>query len=103
MQRLKNKVAVIYGSGGVGSTVAAQFVKEGAWVFLASRTPSRLEAVVKEIAWNGGAIESKIVDALDESQVEEHLAEVAGKAGKIDISFNAIGLPQTKHQGTALT
>lgn len=103
MQRLKDKVAVIYGAGGVGSTVALEFAKQGARVFLAGRTALKLETVAKEVKWNGGIIETKIVDALDQEQVEQHLAEVADKAGKIDISFNAVGLPQTNHQGTALT
>jgi len=103
MNRLKNKVAVIYGNGGVGIAVAKEFAKEGAHVYLAGRTSSKLEAIAKEILGDGGFIETKIVDALNEAQVEEHLREVAEKAGSIDISFNAIGLPQTGHQGTAFT
>lgn len=38
MDRLKNKVAVIYGDGGVGSTVAKEFANEGAYFYLAGRT-----------------------------------------------------------------
>jgi len=97
MQRLKDKVAVIYGDGGVGSTVAREFVKEGARVYLAGRNSSKLEA----IAANG--IETKMADVLNETEVEEHLNEIIAKTGRIDISFNAIGLPQTGHQGTAFT
>jgi NAD(P)-dependent dehydrogenase (short-subunit alcohol dehydrogenase family) len=103
MNRLKNKVAVIYGDGGVASAVAKEFAKEGAHVFLAGRTSSKLEAIAKEISGNGGVIETEMLDALNEEQVEEHLNEVENKTGKIDISFNAIGLPQTGHQGTAFT
>jgi NAD(P)-dependent dehydrogenase (short-subunit alcohol dehydrogenase family) len=103
MGRLINKVAVIYGNGGVGSTVAKEFAKEGAHVYLAGRTSSKLEAIAKEISDNGGVVETKIIDALNEAQVEEHLSDVERKAGKIDISFNAIGLPQTGHQGTAFS
>ena len=103
MNRLKNKVAVIYGSGGVGSAVAKEFAKEGAHVYLAGRTSSKLEAIANEMAAEGGIIETEKVDALIEAQVEKHLNEVEQKAGKIDISFNAIGLPQTGRQGTAFT
>lgn len=103
MNRLKNKVAVIYGDGGVGSTVAKEFAKEGAYIFLAGRTLSKLEAIANEISAQGGIIETKTVNTLDETQVEEHLDEVIHKAGKVDISFNATGLPQTGHQGTAIT
>jgi 3-oxoacyl-[acyl-carrier protein] reductase len=45
MGRLINKVAVIYGNGCVGSTVAKEFAKEGAHVYLAGRTSSKLEAI----------------------------------------------------------
>jgi hypothetical protein len=46
MDRLKNKVAVIYENGGAGSTVA----KEGAHVYLAGRTSSKLEVIAKEVS-----------------------------------------------------
>jgi NAD(P)-dependent dehydrogenase (short-subunit alcohol dehydrogenase family) len=103
MDRLKNKVAVIYGDGGVGGTVAKAFAREGAHVYLAGRTLSKLATIATSISTAGGVIETKIVDALHEAQVEQHLDEVVNKAGKIDISFNAIGLPQTGRQGTAFT
>ncbi len=51
----------------------------------------------------GAAIETAQLDALDEQAVEKHMNEVIKKAGKIDISFNAIGIPQKGIQGIALT
>jgi NAD(P)-dependent dehydrogenase (short-subunit alcohol dehydrogenase family) len=103
MTRLKNKIAVIYGDGGVGGAVARAFAKEGAHVYLTGRTLSKLAVIAKEISADGGSIETAQLDALEEEKVEEHLREVMNKAGKIDISFNAVGLPQTGHQGTAFT
>ena len=48
---LGNKNAVIYGAGGhIGSTFARAFAREGAKVFLAGRTLSKLEALAEEIA-----------------------------------------------------
>ena len=91
---LKNKVAVIYGAGGaVGSAVAVAFAKEGARVFLSGRTLSKVEAVAREIVSDGGVAEANEVDALDEASIEKHLDGVVSKAGGIDISFNAIGVP----------
>ncbi len=52
---------------------------------------------------DGGAIETAKLDAHDERAVEEHMSEVIKKAGKIDISFNAIGIPQKGIQGIPLT
>ncbi|MEO6548653.1 MAG: SDR family oxidoreductase [Ferruginibacter sp.] len=103
MKRLENKVAVIYGNGTVGITVAKAFAKEGANVFLTGRNLSRLAAAAEEIKPNEGAIHTAIVDASNEEEVEAHLKKIVEECGKVDISFNAIGLPQTGHQGIALT
>ncbi len=90
---LKNKNAVIYGAGGsIGGAVARAFAREGATVFLAGRTPASLKAVAKDISAMGGRAETAIVDALDEKAVNKHLTGIIKKAGRIDISFNVIGL-----------
>lgn len=93
---LENKNAIIYGGGGVvGGTVARAFAREGARVFLAGRTLSKLDAVAQEIATAGGVAETAQVDALDKSSVDAHADAVAAKAGGIDVSFNAIGEDQS--------
>jgi NAD(P)-dependent dehydrogenase (short-subunit alcohol dehydrogenase family) len=89
---LENKIAVIYGGGGsVGGAVARAVAREGAKVFLAGRTAATLERVAGEISAAGGAVETAQVDALDEEAVDRHADAVAEKAGRIDVSFNAIG------------
>jgi 3-oxoacyl-[acyl-carrier protein] reductase len=88
---LEDKNAVIYGGGGaIGSAVARAFVREGATVFLAGRTPAKLEAVAEEIRSAGGSAETAQVDALDERAVDQHADAVAAEAGSIDVSFNVI-------------
>jgi NAD(P)-dependent dehydrogenase (short-subunit alcohol dehydrogenase family) len=78
---LTNKIAVIYGAaGGIGGAVAGAFAREGATLFLAGRE----------------------VDALDERAIDRHLQSVIDKAGRIDISFNAIGIPDAKLLGVPL-
>jgi NAD(P)-dependent dehydrogenase (short-subunit alcohol dehydrogenase family) len=100
---LENKTALIYGAGGaIGGAVARRFAREGAKVFLAGRTLASVEAVAKEIAAEGGFAEAAQVDAVDETSVERHVAAVAEGAGRIDISFNAIGVPQAGLQGKPL-
>jgi 3-oxoacyl-[acyl-carrier protein] reductase len=89
---LERKVAVIYGAGGsIGGAVARAFVREGASVFLAGRTRAKLDAVAGEIRADGSMVDTASVDALDERAVDEFVDAVAGRAGSIDISFNAIG------------
>ena len=100
---LQNKSAVIYGAGGaVGGAIARAFAREGAKVFLAGRRLAPVEEVAREISDAGGTASAALVDALDEQAIERHLRTVAEKTDGIDISVNAIGLPQQKLQGISL-
>jgi NAD(P)-dependent dehydrogenase (short-subunit alcohol dehydrogenase family) len=101
---LSNKVVVLYGANGaVGRAVAGAFAKEGARVFATGRRLEPVEQLVNAIAADGGVAEGAQVDALDEAAVEQHLESVIRKAGRIDVSFNAIGIPQPGIQGIPLT
>jgi NAD(P)-dependent dehydrogenase (short-subunit alcohol dehydrogenase family) len=100
---LKDKVAVIYGAGGgIGGAVARAFAGEGAKLFLTGRLREPVEAVAKDIVSAGGSAEAAEVDALDEQAVDKHLQSVIDQAGRVDISFNAIGIPNTKIVGVPL-
>jgi NAD(P)-dependent dehydrogenase (short-subunit alcohol dehydrogenase family) len=101
--RLKDKIAVVYGAGGaIGGAVARAFAREGAKLFLTGRRLAPLEAVANEIVATGGIAETAQVDALDERAVDRHLQSVVDKARGVDVSFNAIGIPNTKLQGVPL-
>ena len=100
---LKDKVAVIYGAGGaIGAAVARAFAGEGAKLFLTGRGRAPVEAVASDIVSAGGSAVAAEVDALDEQAIDEHLATVVAKAGRIDISFNAVGIRYTKLLGVPL-
>jgi NAD(P)-dependent dehydrogenase (short-subunit alcohol dehydrogenase family) len=100
---LKNKVAVIYGAGGaIGGAVARAFAREGARLFLTGRTKPPVDAVANDIAATGITAEVAEVDALDEQAIDDHLRSVVDKAGRADISFNAIGLPDRTIVGVPL-
>lgn len=101
---LRDKIAVIYGAGGgIGSAVARAFAAEGAEVFLTGRHLASVEVVAKEITAAGASAEAAEVDALDEQAVDRHLQSVIDKAGRIDISFNAVGIPDANILGVPLT
>jgi NAD(P)-dependent dehydrogenase (short-subunit alcohol dehydrogenase family) len=101
---LKDKVAAIYGAGGaVGGAVARAFASEGAQVFLTGRHLAPVEIVAKDIVAAGGSAEAAEVDALDEQAVDDHLQSVIDKAGRVDISFHAVGIPNAKILGVPLT
>jgi NAD(P)-dependent dehydrogenase (short-subunit alcohol dehydrogenase family) len=95
---------VIYGAGGaIGGAVARAFASEGARLFLTGRRLPAVEAVAKDIASAGGSAEAAEVDALDEQALAMHLQSVIDKAGRVDISFNAIGIPNRTILGVPLT
>jgi NAD(P)-dependent dehydrogenase (short-subunit alcohol dehydrogenase family) len=100
---LKDKVAVIYGAGGaIGSAVARVFASEGVHLFLTGRHLAPVEVVAKDVVSAGGSAEAAEVDALDEQAVDKHLQSVIDKAGRVDISFNAVGIPNTRILGVPL-
>ena len=99
---LHDKVAVIYGAGGaIGSAVARAFAREGARVFLSGRNVASVRAVADEIKAADGKADAATVDALNEDAVEQHVARVIEKAGRIDVVFNAVGFSVV--QGVPLT
>ncbi|MFI0487631.1 SDR family NAD(P)-dependent oxidoreductase [Actinomadura sp. 9N215] len=88
---LENKTAVIYGAGGmIGGSVARDFARNGARVFLAGRTLEPLKKVADDITAAGGRADVAVVDALDEKAVDDHADEMAAETGGIDVSFNLI-------------
>src|SRR5215510_357790 len=100
---LNNKVAVIYGAGGgIGGAVARAFAREGAKLFLTGRHRAAVEAVAQDIGSAGGCAEAAEVDALDAKAIDKHLHSVIGKAGRVDISFNAVGFPDAQMKGVPL-
>jgi NAD(P)-dependent dehydrogenase (short-subunit alcohol dehydrogenase family) len=100
---LNNKAAVVYGAGGaIGGAVARAFAREGARLFLTGRGLAPVKAVAKDIVSAGGSAEAAEVDALDEQAVDAHLQSVIDKAGRVDISFNAIGIPDREVVGVPL-
>ena len=100
---LKDKVAVIYGAGGaVGGAVARAFASEGASVFLTGRDRASVDAVAQDIVAAGGSAEAAAVDALDEQAVDRHLQSVIDEARRVDISFDAVGIPATGLLGVPL-
>jgi NAD(P)-dependent dehydrogenase (short-subunit alcohol dehydrogenase family) len=101
---VEDKVAVIYGAGGaIGGAVAGALAREGATVFLTGRLRAPVEALARDIVAAGGSAEAAEVDALDEQAIDGHLQAVIEQAGRVDISFNAVGVPDATVVGVPLT
>ncbi len=90
---LQNKNAVIYGAGGsLGGEVSKALASAGARVFLTGHNIASVQKVAREIQKAGGSAEADQVDALDQKAIDSHLEKVVRQSGKIDISFNAVGV-----------
>lgn len=76
--------------------MARAFARAGAHVFLTGRTFAPLQKVADDIHHAGGRATVATLDAMDEKAVNGHMASVVEEAGKVDISFNAIGLQDTQ-------
>ncbi|MBN6039178.1 SDR family NAD(P)-dependent oxidoreductase [Amycolatopsis sp. 195334CR] len=88
---LRNKNAVIYGAGGsIGGGVAREFAGRGARVFLTGRHEPALTKLADEVREAGGQADVAVVDALDETAVDDHAAAVVREAGSLDISLNLV-------------
>ena len=101
---LEGKVAVIYGGGGaIGGAVARVFAREGARVYLAGRTTSKLDRVTGDIRSKGGVADAAVVDAIDEKAVTDFVNGVVKQTGHIDISFNLISYGEVQKPLVALS
>lgn len=94
--RFTNKVAVITAAAnGIGRATAQIMVREGATVIVVDNHQGRLDeaipALLKIAGKGSGRVEGKLVDALDATQVDRLVADVARDHGRIDILVNAVG------------
>lgn len=91
--QLEGKTAIVYGAaGGMGGAVSRAFGAEGARLFLAGRTGSKVDAIAEAIEAAGGSAQASELDIDDRGSVERHADEVMAAVGRIDISFNAVGM-----------
>jgi 3-oxoacyl-[acyl-carrier protein] reductase len=89
---LKGKCAVVFGAGGsIGAAVAKAFAAEGAEVFLAGRTKSKVEQVASRIVAADGRPHAAAIDTLDDRAVNQYMDGIVRQAGKIDIVIDLSG------------
>lgn len=91
--RLKNKVAIVTGSGrGIGRGIARVFAREGAKVVLAARTQEQLDRTLKEIELEGGIASSIITDVAVTQDVKRMVEFAVEKYGQLNILVNNAGI-----------
>ncbi|MBI1987602.1 MAG: SDR family oxidoreductase [Nitrospinae bacterium] len=90
MGRLEGKVAIVTGSSrGTGAAIAKVFAREGACVVINQvRDEGNPQAVLQEIAQEGGQALWVKADITRREEVERLVKEVEGRWGKVDILIN---------------
>lgn len=87
--RLKGKVALVTGAGGgMGRVVALLFAEAGATVFGCDIKKDGVEATAKLASDRDLSVEPAVLDLTNGEQVNDWVAEVARKAGRIDVLYN---------------
>ncbi|HXR72325.1 SDR family NAD(P)-dependent oxidoreductase [Actinocrinis sp.] len=94
-RRLEGTTAVITGaSSGIGEATARALAARGASVVAIARRADRLDALVKEIAADGGSALALAADVTDADRLREAIETAAGAFGhdRIDILVNNAGI-----------
>ena len=90
---LAGQVALITGGArGIGREIALLFAQAGADLALFDVNPQVLEQTANELRALGRRAEGLCVDVTDGKQVEEGVAKVLDKLGRIDILINNAGI-----------
>jgi len=91
--QLANQVAVVTGGArGIGREIALRLAREGADVALFDVQPPLLEQATAELRALGRRAEGIVVDVTDGTQVDDGMAKVLDKLGRVDILINNAGV-----------
>jgi 3-oxoacyl-[acyl-carrier protein] reductase len=98
MDLLRDQVAIITGGGrGIGRSIAADLVAEGAHVAIFDRAfPEDFPQFVESVKARGRKIVQKAVDITDTQSAEKACDEVVAELGRIDILVNNAGITRDK-------
>ncbi len=90
MGRLDEKIALVTGgNSGIGLATAAEFVREGAYVFITARREPELATAVNEIGGNVTAVQGDVSNLGD---LDRLFAQIRREKGRLDIVFANAGI-----------
>jgi len=86
------RIVVVTGGGsGIGRCVAHELASLGAHVVITGRKQDKLDAVMAEIAEDGGQASARAFDIRDEDAVKDAVAGIVAEHGRIDGLVNNAG------------
>ena len=92
MNRLKNKIAVVTGSGsGMGEGIARLFAEEGARVVVSDRDAKAAEAVAANLNEQGFTAIARRCDVSSEADCRALIDDAVAQFGRIDVLVNTVG------------
>jgi len=90
---LKNKVAIVTGSGrGIGKGIAVEFARAGAKVIINGRKLKEAEGTAQEIIAAGGIAMPIAADVIKKAEVDAMVAATLKEYGSVDILVNNAGI-----------
>lgn len=93
--RLKGKVSIITGgASGIGKATVLKFAQEGAIVAVCDLNQETIDATVNEVKAAGGEAVGYIVNVTNKSQINDMVADVKARFGRIDVLVNNAGIVQ---------
>jgi len=99
-QRVKDKVALVFGAGssgrgwGNGKAAAALYAREGARVYAVDLRAEAAEETRRVIEADGGQCAALVADVTQSAQIQAVVARVLAEAGRIDILHNNVGITE---------
>jgi citronellol/citronellal dehydrogenase len=84
-------IVVTGGGSGIGRCVAHELASLGAHVVITGRQQEKLDAVLAEIAEDGGSAEARAFDIRDEEAVKAAVGSIVAARGRIDGLVNNAG------------
>ena len=89
--RMAGRTALITGSTGIAEASATLFAREGARVFIVSRTEAHCRTLVDDLTASGADAAWFVADLEDELAAEAAVAAAVDRFGRLDALFNVAG------------
>ncbi|AZV93209.1 3-hydroxybutyrate dehydrogenase [Kerstersia gyiorum] len=97
MSRFDGKIGIITGAAsGIGKEIAVRFAAEGGTSVIADLNLQAAQATAEEIRKTGADAFAVAMNVTDEAQVEQGIAEVIARYGKIDVLVSNAGIQIVK-------